>query len=119
MAGDTAVCHINIAAMRVKVVDTTGAGDAYWGGFLSSLLRQGVRTTDDITRDKLAAAGRYGAVSGGLCIQKSGGIPALPTLTEIQEHMGQKGGHLRDVLFAYMASSIFLRKESMVSELWS
>lgn len=75
VTGDTAVFHINIAAMRVKVVDTTGAGDAYWGGFLSSLLRQGVRSTSDITRDKLAAAGRYGAVSGGLCIQKSGGIP--------------------------------------------
>ncbi len=74
----------NIASMKVKVVDTTGAGDAYWGGFLSSLLRQGVRSVSDLTLEKLAAAGRYGAASGGLCVQKPGGIPALPTKQEIE-----------------------------------
>ena len=74
----------NIASMKVKVVDTTGAGDAYWGGFLSSLLRQGVRSVSDLTLEKLAAAGRYGAASGGLCVQKLGGIPALPTKQEIE-----------------------------------
>lgn len=32
----------------------------------------------------LKTAGRYGAVSGGLCIQKPGGIPAIPTINEIE-----------------------------------
>ncbi len=76
--------YTDVPAMKVTVKDTTGAGDAYWGGFLSSLLRQGVRSLDDITVEVLKTAGRYGAVSGGLCIQKSGGIPALPTLDEIE-----------------------------------
>lgn len=75
---------IDIPAMKVEVKDTTGAGDAYWGGFLSSLLRQGVTSVSDITEDILKTAGRYGAVSGGLCIQKPGGIPAIPTIDEIE-----------------------------------
>ena len=78
------VDRVTVPAMKVKAVDTTGAGDAYWGGFLSSLLRQGVRTTKDITMDILETAGKYGAVSGGLCVEKPGGIPALPTLKEIE-----------------------------------
>lgn len=76
--------RIDIPAMKVEVKDTTGAGDAYWGGFLSSLLRQDVTSTSDITLDKLKTAGHYGAVSGGLCIQKPGGIPAIPTIDEIE-----------------------------------
>ncbi len=82
---DPDVFYKEIEAMKViKVVDTTGAGDAYWGGFLSSLLMQGVKGTGDISMDKLEIAGRYGAVSGGLCIQKSGGIPAIPAREEIE-----------------------------------
>ena len=75
---------VRIPAMKVKATDTTGAGDAYWGGFLSSLLRQGVKKTSDITMAILETAGKYGAVSGGLCVEKPGGIPALPTLNEIE-----------------------------------
>ena len=76
--------YTDIPAMKVEVKDTTGAGDAYWGGFLSSLLRQEVTSVSDITCEKLKTAGRYGAVSGGLCIQKPGGIPAIPTINEIE-----------------------------------
>ena len=79
------VKSIKIPAMKVKVVDTTGAGDAYWGGFLSSLLRQGVKTIGDLDAGKLEAAGKCGAVSGGLCIQKLGGIPAIPNWMDIKE----------------------------------
>ena len=79
------VKSITVPAMKVKVVDTTGAGDAYWGGFLSSLLRQGVKTIGDLDAGKLEAAGKCGAVSGGLCIQKLGGIPAIPCWKDIKE----------------------------------
>ncbi len=76
--------NAEVASMKTEVVDTTGAGDAYWGGFLSSLLLQGVRSVSDLTMEKLLTAGSYGAVSGGLCVQKPGGIPALPTREEIE-----------------------------------
>ena len=76
--------YYDIPSMKVQVKDTTGAGDAYWGGFLSCLLDQGVKSVADLTFEKLIAAGKYGAVSGGLCITKPGGIPAIPTKAEIR-----------------------------------
>ena len=69
---------------KVKAVDATGAGDAFWGGFLASLLMNGVTTADDLTVDKIREALKYGNASGGLCVQKMGGIPALPTKEEIE-----------------------------------
>ncbi len=80
----------DIPSVKAEVVDTTGAGDAYWGGFLSSLLMQGVKSVSDLTIDRLERAGRYGAVSGGLCIQKHGGIPALPGKEEIEGYLNGK-----------------------------
>ncbi|MCR4933212.1 MAG: carbohydrate kinase [Lachnospiraceae bacterium] len=78
----------DIPSMKVeKVVDTTGAGDAFWGGFLSSLLSQGIKKPEDITMEKLSKAAKYGTVSGGLCVQRPGGIPALPTKKEIEEKL--------------------------------
>lgn len=77
----------DIRALDVKAVDTTGAGDAYWGGFLSSLIMQNVKTVSDLNREKLNIAGRYGAVSGGLCVQKTGGIPAIPSREEIERNL--------------------------------
>jgi len=89
LGGDGAVIfykesEIKIPAMKVDCVDTTGAGDAYWGGFLSSLLRQGIKSAEDFSEEILEKAGKYGAVSGALCIQKPGGIPAIPDLEEIE-----------------------------------
>ena len=75
---------IHLAAMNVpEVKDTTGAGDAFWGAFLSSLVRQGVKRPEDIDKEILKEAGLCGNISGGLCITKPGGIPAIPTLKEI------------------------------------
>ncbi|MCR4624766.1 MAG: carbohydrate kinase [Lachnospiraceae bacterium] len=92
LGGDGAVIFFNgeeivVPAMKAKCIDTTGAGDAYWGGFLSSLVKQGVKAVTDLDKDKLTEAGKYGAVSGGLCIQKPGGIPALPTASEIETYL--------------------------------
>ena len=53
-------------------------------GALASLLMNGVTTTDDLTVDRIREALKYGNASGGLCVQKMGGIPALPTKEEIE-----------------------------------
>lgn len=75
---------------KVKAVDATGAGDAFWGGFLAKLLMSQVKTKEDLTLEKIQDAVRYGNASGALCVQKPGGIPALPSKEEIetflQEH---------------------------------
>lgn len=74
-----------IPGKKVKAVDATGAGDAFWGAFLSSLLIQGVKKTSDITEEALRKAMEYGNYSGALCVQKKGAISSLPTREEIEE----------------------------------
>lgn len=71
----------------VKAVDATGAGDAFWGGFLSSLLWQGVVKKEDINKEKIEKALLCGNVSGQICVQKKGAIDSLPTKQEIENYL--------------------------------
>ncbi|MCD7884367.1 MAG: PfkB family carbohydrate kinase [Lachnospiraceae bacterium] len=73
-----------VSGHKVKAVDATGAGDAFWGGFLSRLLLGGVASASDLNEELVREALAYGNASGGLCVQKMGGIPALPTRAEIE-----------------------------------
>lgn len=74
-----------LEAMKVQAVDTTGAGDSFWGAFLCRMLEQNVSCVADVTAEKLLDAGRYGICAGGLCVQNKGGIPALPWREQIEE----------------------------------
>ncbi|MDD3795914.1 MAG: carbohydrate kinase [Lachnospiraceae bacterium] len=78
---------IRIAGRRVKAVDATGAGDAFWGGFLSSLRIQGVNTAADLTADIIRTAMEYGNVSGCICVQSKGAIVSIPTRAQIEEYL--------------------------------
>ena len=60
---------IEVPPPAVKVVDTTGAGDAFNGGFLAA---RAARRTD--RRERLRAGNRLGALS----TRKAGGIDGLP-----------------------------------------
>ena len=76
--------HSHFAKGRqMHAVDATGAGDAFWGGFLSSLLFDPLTDISGITEDMVRKALAYGNVSGALCVQHMGGIPALPTKKDI------------------------------------
>ncbi len=81
---DNGVVSEQISGRKVKAVDATGAGDAFWGSFLSKLLIDGVNSVDDITDERLNSAMIYGNIAGSLCVQKKGGIPAIPTRKEIE-----------------------------------
>jgi len=63
-----------IPAHRVKVVDTTGAGDAFCGGFAAGLVK--------FDGDFLAAA-RFGNTVAALSVTKFGTAPSMPTAREI------------------------------------
>ena len=83
-----AKCHWNgktlhIPGRKANCVDTTGAGDAFWGGFLSCLLRAGVKSTADLTEELLLKAMHYGNVAGWLCVQKKGAMESLPTYEQV------------------------------------
>lgn len=75
------------AGRSVHAVDATGAGDAFWGGFLSSILMEGIQDAKAITEEMVKKALVYGNVSGSLCVQKMGGIPALPVKEDIMKIM--------------------------------
>lgn len=81
----------DVPGRKVKAVDATGAGDAFWGAFLSKLRLLGVSRTDDLTADIIRQALEYGNVSGCICVQKKGAIAAIPTREEIEQYMKNEG----------------------------
>ena len=69
-----------------KVVDTTGAGDSFWGGILSRFAETGIRPekiTEEEGRDFL----RFANAVAGLCVERRGGIPAMPSLEEVRKEL--------------------------------
>lgn len=64
------------------VRDTTGAGDAFWGGFLSRFLESGRKAEEIRLRDAVEFA-RWGNAAAACCIQKRGAIPAMPGRAEL------------------------------------
>lgn len=82
---------IRVKGRKVKAVDATGAGDAFWGAFLSSLRIQGVAKKEDLTADIIRRAMDYGNVSGCICVQSKGAIPSIPTREMIEEYLAKEG----------------------------
>ncbi len=76
-----------IEGKKVRPIDATGAGDAFWGGFLSKLLLNGVNKVEDLTENIVIKSIEYGNTAGAICVQKMGGIPALPYREEIEKEI--------------------------------
>ena len=68
-------------AVKCDVVDTTGAGDAFWGGFLFKLLESG-KHPRELRLDEARDCAVFGTACAALCVQKRGAIPALPVYRE-------------------------------------
>jgi len=66
--------HIPAFDMTGKVVETTGAGDAFNGGFAHAL------ASGQSLRDAI----RFGSATAALSVTKPGTAPAMPTNAEIQ-----------------------------------
>lgn len=68
---------MQVDAYQIDVVDTTAAGDAFIGGFASSLLH-GLELKDAV---------RYANACGALAATKFGAQPSLPTKNEVETFM--------------------------------
>lgn len=77
----------DVPGRKAKCVDATGAGDAFWGGFLSSLRIQGVENAAGLTGEIVRRALEYGNVAGWICVQSKGAIASLPTRAQIEQYL--------------------------------
>ena len=75
--------HELVPRIQVNAIDTTGAGDAFSGGFAMALAEG----------KDLFSALRYGNVAGALAVTKVGTAPAMPTRAEIDDLFGATYGH--------------------------
>ncbi len=74
----------DIPGRKAVCVDATGAGDAFWGGFLSALRIGGLEKPSDLTEELLRRALDYGNKCGWFCVQKKGAMSSLPTRAEAE-----------------------------------
>lgn len=75
-----------VPGFKANMVDTTGTGDSFWGGFLNQLLESGKRPKDVILEEAVEFA-RFGNAVASLCVEKRGAIPAMPNLEEVYARM--------------------------------
>lgn len=94
VAGRSGCCRVT--GFRVDAVDTTGAGDAFWGAFLYSIDRLGsAEGCGDIPKRKtlpgeigisqLAEITRFANAAAAHCVAKRGAIPSMPRLNDIEK----------------------------------
>jgi sugar/nucleoside kinase (ribokinase family) len=78
--------RLEVPGFSVATVDTTGAGDGFVAGLLSSLYMfwKDLRDGKEIPEDALYQAARRANAVGALTTTKKGAIPALPTQEEVE-----------------------------------
>lgn len=72
-----------VQAPNCPVVDTTGAGDAFWAGFLYKLLESGL-SPGELPLKTAKSCALFGNLTACLCIQKRGAVPAMPNLERVR-----------------------------------
>lgn len=74
-----------VAGFRVKVADTNGAGDTFFGAVLSKIARRADegRLLDDLGEDELRSIVTFANKAASLTCSRHGAIPAMPTADEI------------------------------------
>ncbi|KAL4586040.1 hypothetical protein LXL04_010671 [Taraxacum kok-saghyz] len=80
--------HGKVGGVKVKCVDTTGAGDAFVGGLLLSLSENTQLFKDE---KKLRDALRFANVCGAITVTERGAIPSLPTKEAVYKKLEEAG----------------------------
>ena len=75
-----------IKGYKVKAVDTTGAGDGFFGGALYQVLQKNKKIQEFTVQD-VEDSIRFANAVGALATTKKGAIDAMPSLEQVQELM--------------------------------
>ena len=73
-----------VPGVAVKVADTNGAGDTFLGAVLSRLAARGDSPLEGLARDELEDILAFANRAAALTCSRSGAIPAMPALAELQ-----------------------------------
>jgi len=73
-----------VKSFRVDAVDTTGAGDSFWGGFLCAFVESGLAPSE-VSIERAAQFVRFGNAVASLCVRNRGAIPAMPERADVEE----------------------------------
>lgn len=75
-----------VPGFKSSVVDTTGAGDSFFGSVVHQIL-QVQKPVEQLTAEEITGFLRFSNAVASLCIEGFGGIPSLPGLSQIQERL--------------------------------
>lgn len=73
-----------IPTYHVKVIDTTGAGDAFLGAIHYRLRGKTIKQIAELSRDEIVDIVAFANAAGSLTTTRKGAISAMPTLQEIE-----------------------------------
>ena len=74
--------QIKVKSKKCNVVDTTGAGDAFWGAILYKLSARKDNILQ-LTEKEGTEYLEFANIAAGICVEKRGAIPAMPSLDEV------------------------------------
>src|SRR5262245_9407961 len=72
---------VAVPTRRVKVADTTGAGDGFVAGLLHQLAKR--QDSENFSQPELKRSGKFANAVGTLTCTKPGAIPAFPSLASV------------------------------------
>lgn len=76
---------------KTATIDTTGAGDAFFGGILYKLIEQGLNI-HELTGKDMEQVTTFANGVAALSTTRLGGIPSMPTLKEVEDFLKTNQG---------------------------
>jgi len=92
-----------VSGFSVRAVDTTGAGDAFLGAFLYSVIRLADQNASgtaaklaekisDMEPAEIRECARFANAAAAYCVTKRGAIPAMPLVSDVESIINPNGG---------------------------
>jgi fructokinase len=77
--------HGAVNGYKSKVVDTTGAGDAFFGAAVHQILLRSA--LDELTEQDLIEIFSFSNAAASICIENYGGIPSIPSKEDVLKRL--------------------------------